>query len=193
MQFFWAFYVCLAFLMLVNWRTWFTCGCFLLIRIPLWLLPVNPYTPVATSCESVYPCGCFLLIMKTITDNGTQFIRPQMKKMEHKVMLVLVVICLAFLAKPIDVESVEISSTIPDEKWGYVTVRKSAHMFWWMYGAQSKSARDGLPLVIWLQGGPGASSTGFGNFMEIGPLDSNLKSRGTEACIIGCFPEFCIM
>jgi len=30
-----------------------------------------------------------------------------------------------------------------------------------------------------VQGGPGASGTGFGNFMEIGPLDVNLKPRNT--------------
>eukprot|EP00794_Sanderia_malayensis_P005523 gene5523-6208_t len=73
----------------------------------------------------------------------------------------------------------ESSSIIPDEKWGYVTVREDAHMFWWLYGAQNKSLRASLPLVIWLQGGPGASSTGFGNFVEIGPLDIELKPRST--------------
>ena len=31
-----------------------------------------------------------------------------------------------------------------------------------------------------LQGGPGGSSTGFGNFMEIGPLDVDLKPRDTN-------------
>ena len=68
---------------------------------------------------------------------------------------------------------------IPDEKWGYVTVRENAHMFWWLYGAQSKE-RNQLPLVLWLQGGPGGSGTGFGNFEEIGPLDRNLKPRNTS-------------
>ena len=68
---------------------------------------------------------------------------------------------------------------ISDEKWGYVTVRENAHMFWWLYGAQSKE-RNQLPLVLWLQGGPGGSGTGFGNFEEIGPLDRNLKPRNTS-------------
>ena len=35
------------------------------------------------------------------------------------------------------------------------------------------------PLVMWLQGGPGGSSTGFGNFEEIGPLTVDLKPRET--------------
>lgn len=76
--------------------------------------------------------------------------------------------------------SESVSATIPDEKWGYVTVRKSAHMFWWLYGAQSNlKPRTEMPLVIWLQGGPGGSGTGFGNFKEIGPIDDNMQKRNT--------------
>ncbi|RDD47920.1 Retinoid-inducible serine carboxypeptidase [Trichoplax sp. H2] len=70
------------------------------------------------------------------------------------------------------------SSKIPKQKWGYVDVRKNAHMFWWFYGA-SQQRRDQAPLVMWLQGGPGGSSTGFGNFLEIGPLTVQLKPRNT--------------
>ncbi|KAI5128659.1 retinoid-inducible serine carboxypeptidase [Manis pentadactyla] len=66
------------------------------------------------------------------------------------------------------------------EVWDYVTVRKDAHMFWWLYYATSPCKNySELPLVMWLQGGPGGSSTGFGNFEEIGPLDSALKPRRT--------------
>ena len=32
---------------------------------------------------------------------------------------------------------------------------------------------------VLIQGGPGGSSTGFGNFMEIGPQDVDLKPRNT--------------
>ena len=71
-------------------------------------------------------------------------------------------------------------ASIPDEKWGYVTVRKGAHMFWWLYGAQTNiKPRSELPLIIWLQGGPGGSGTGFGNFKEIGPVDDNMVKRNT--------------
>ncbi|EDO31722.1 predicted protein, partial [Nematostella vectensis] len=67
------------------------------------------------------------------------------------------------------------------EKWDYVTVRPSAHMFWWLYGARGEpSERENKPLILWLQGGPGGSSTGYGNFMELGPLDVNLKLRNTS-------------
>lgn len=66
------------------------------------------------------------------------------------------------------------------EVWDYVTVRKDAHMFWWLYYATNPCKNfSELPLVMWLQGGPGGSSTGFGNFEEIGPLDSTLKPRKT--------------
>ncbi|XP_002737769.1 retinoid-inducible serine carboxypeptidase-like [Saccoglossus kowalevskii] len=65
-----------------------------------------------------------------------------------------------------------------EQDWGYVDVRPQAHMFWWLYKS-SKQPSLSQPLVIWLQGGPGGSSCGFGNFMEIGPLDVNLNPRNT--------------
>ncbi|KAM6957281.1 retinoid-inducible serine carboxypeptidase [Aplochiton taeniatus] len=51
-------------------------------------------------------------------------------------------------------------------------------MFWWLYYSDTPSANHKeLPLVMWLQGGPGGSSSGFGNFEEIGPVDRDLKPR----------------
>lgn len=71
------------------------------------------------------------------------------------------------------------NQSIPDEKWSYVNVRKNAYMFWWFYGAQTVSpdARLSKPLIMWIQGGPGSSGTGFGNFEEIGPLDIHGNTR----------------
>lgn len=63
------------------------------------------------------------------------------------------------------------------EAWGYVPVRPNAFMFWWLYYTDISVDYASHPLVIWLQGGPGASSVGYGNFMEIGPLDVNLRPR----------------
>lgn len=77
------------------------------------------------------------------------------------------------------VQNIGLSSTQPkDSAWGYVDVRPGAHMFYWLYytKAQVKRYVD-RPLAIWLQGGPGASSCGHGNFEEIGPLDVNLNER----------------
>lgn len=70
---------------------------------------------------------------------------------------------------------------IPSEDWNYVKVRENAFMFWWLYGAKTSdpSERVNKPLVMWLQGGPGGSSTGFGNFEELGPLTVELKPRNT--------------
>ncbi|XP_020847584.1 retinoid-inducible serine carboxypeptidase isoform X2 [Phascolarctos cinereus] len=66
------------------------------------------------------------------------------------------------------------------EAWDYVTVRSNASMFWWLYYANNPCKNfTELPLIMWLQGGPGGSSTGFGNFQEIGPLDEELKPRKT--------------
>ncbi|GMT22364.1 hypothetical protein PFISCL1PPCAC_13661, partial [Pristionchus fissidentatus] len=54
-----------------------------------------------------------------------------------------------------------------NEDWGYTTVRSGAHSFWWLYAADKTD--NNRPLFLWLQGGPGSSSTGYGNFQELGP------------------------
>ncbi|XP_074290019.1 serine carboxypeptidase-like 51 [Silene latifolia] len=67
------------------------------------------------------------------------------------------------------------------EEWGYVQVRPKAHMFWWLYKSpyRVEDPTKPWPTILWLQGGPGASGTGIGNFQEVGPLDTNLKPRNT--------------
>uniref|UniRef100_A0A673VGI7 Serine carboxypeptidase 1 n=1 Tax=Suricata suricatta TaxID=37032 RepID=A0A673VGI7_SURSU len=70
------------------------------------------------------------------------------------------------------------------EVWDYVTVRKDAHMFWWLYYATNPCKNfSELPLVMWLQGGPGGSSTGFGNFEEIGPSRKGPSSATSVALL----------
>lgn len=64
-----------------------------------------------------------------------------------------------------------------EQDWGYITVRPEAHMFYWLYYNERTTEQ---PLVIWLQGGPGASSTGYGNFEEIGIVDTNLNIRNSS-------------
>uniref|UniRef100_A0A8C4SVM5 Carboxypeptidase n=1 Tax=Erpetoichthys calabaricus TaxID=27687 RepID=A0A8C4SVM5_ERPCA len=76
-------------------------------------------------------------------------------------------------------ESVPFSNS--KEEWDYVEVRDGAHMFWWLYYADNPTKNfSELPLVMWLQGGPGASGCGFGNFLEIGPLNIKLQPRNTS-------------
>lgn len=67
------------------------------------------------------------------------------------------------------------------EDWDYVLVRKDAYMFWWLYYTSHPTKNyTEVPLVMWLQGGPGASSCGFGNFEEIGPRDTDLIPRNSS-------------
>lgn len=58
-----------------------------------------------------------------------------------------------------------------NQKWGHIKVREHANLFYWLYYTTAEVNRvSEKPLIIWLQGGPGASSTGFGNFAEIGTI-----------------------
>lgn len=69
-------------------------------------------------------------------------------------------------------------SSLPDEKWDYVEVRPGAHMFWWFHGYTGKNkSRQQIPLVLWMNGGPGDSSVGRGSFYQIGPVQMNLQPR----------------
>jgi serine carboxypeptidase 1 len=65
------------------------------------------------------------------------------------------------------------------EKWGYVDVRTNVHMFYWLYYTYHADGFANRPWILWLQGGPGASSCGYGNFEIIGPLDLDLNPRNT--------------
>ncbi|XP_061353464.1 serine carboxypeptidase-like 51 [Gastrolobium bilobum] len=67
------------------------------------------------------------------------------------------------------------------EEWGYVEVRPKAHMFWWLYRSpyRVEDPSKPWPIILWLQGGPGASGVGIGNFEEVGPLDTSLKPRNS--------------
>ncbi|KAJ0547854.1 putative carboxypeptidase C [Helianthus annuus] len=52
-------------------------------------------------------------------------------------------------------------------------------MFWWCYKTpyRTQDPNNPWPVILWLQGKPGASGVGTGNFEEVGPLDSFLKPR----------------
>ncbi|KAL3622904.1 Serine carboxypeptidase-like 51 [Castilleja foliolosa] len=67
------------------------------------------------------------------------------------------------------------------EDWGYVEVRPKAHMFWWYYKSpyRTQDSTNPWPIILWLQGGPGASGVGIGNFEEVGPLNTYLKPRNS--------------
>ncbi|XP_031274179.1 serine carboxypeptidase-like 51 [Pistacia vera] len=54
-------------------------------------------------------------------------------------------------------------------------------MFWWLCRSPYRVENPSKPwlIILWLQGGPGASGVGIGNFEEVGPLDNYLKSRNS--------------
>ncbi|PWA47805.1 serine carboxypeptidase-like 32 [Artemisia annua] len=63
---------------------------------------------------------------------------------------------------------------------GYVTVNKNSGraLFYWFYEAQSLP--DEKPLVLWLNGGPGCSSVGYGASQEIGPFIVSTDGKGLQ-------------
>lgn len=76
---------------------------------------------------------------------------------------------------------------------GYVTVneQKGRALFYWFY--EASALPDEKPLVLWLNGGPGCSSVGYGATQEIGPflvdadghaLKFNPYSWNTEANLL---------
>ncbi|KAM1429731.1 hypothetical protein ACFX2I_045894 [Malus domestica] len=67
------------------------------------------------------------------------------------------------------------------EEWGYVEARPKGHMFWWLYRSPNRVEDPSEPwlTILWLQGGPGDSGVGIGNFEEVGPLDTNLNPRNS--------------
>ena len=66
------------------------------------------------------------------------------------------------------------------EEWGYIPVRPGASMFYWFYRTTHPDGYRNRPIILWLQGGPGVSGTGVGNFLELGPLDEKLKPRNAS-------------
>ncbi|KAL9998348.1 putative carboxypeptidase C [Helianthus debilis subsp. tardiflorus] len=68
-------------------------------------------------------------------------------------------------------------------------------MFWRYYKTpyRTQDPNNPWPVILWLQGKPGASGVGAGNFEEVGPLDSFLKPRNctwlTKEDLLLCFVE----
>ncbi|XP_010931783.1 serine carboxypeptidase-like 26 isoform X2 [Elaeis guineensis] len=61
---------------------------------------------------------------------------------------------------------------------GYITVNREngRALFYWFFEAQTEPFKR--PLLLWLNGGPGCSSIGYGAAVELGPL--RVKRYGTE-------------
>lgn len=64
-------------------------------------------------------------------------------------------------------------------------------MFWWLFHTTANVSDSSVrPLVMWLQGGPGGSSCGYGNFVMLGPLNINLEPRNTTWVILNFIKSF---
>jgi len=59
---------------------------------------------------------------------------------------------------------------------GYVDIQGDKHIHYWFVESQNKPSSD--PVVLWLNGGPGASSTGYGFFNEMGTFHCDDDSLG---------------
>ncbi|KAL5543625.1 hypothetical protein UlMin_007409 [Ulmus minor] len=53
---------------------------------------------------------------------------------------------------------------------GYVTVDKTAGRSMYYYFVEAQHSKDSLPLLLWLNGGPGCSSLAYGAMQELGPF-----------------------
>ncbi|KAJ7134876.1 peptidase S10 serine carboxypeptidase [Mycena epipterygia] len=59
---------------------------------------------------------------------------------------------------------------------GYLDIAKDKHLFFWFFESRSSPSSD--PLVMWLNGGPGCSST-TGLLFELGPCSIKKTENGT--------------
>jgi len=69
------------------------------------------------------------------------------------------------------VQDIELAGVLPIER---IATASSSKLFYWFVESRSHGAND--PIVLWLNGGPGAAST-YGFFMENGPY--SVTSKGT--------------
>jgi len=51
---------------------------------------------------------------------------------------------------------------------GHVTINEKKKLFYWLVEASSDA--ESKPLLLWLNGGPSATTIGYGAFQEIGPF-----------------------
>ncbi|KAK2968265.1 hypothetical protein RJ640_027654, partial [Escallonia rubra] len=60
---------------------------------------------------------------------------------------------------------------------GYVTVNESAGRAFYYYFAEAQHSKQSLPLLLWLNGGPGCSSLAYGAMQELGPFRVNSDGK----------------
>eukprot|EP01022_Parablepharisma_sp_SALTPOND_P008384 TRINITY_DN135828_c0_g1_i1.p2 TRINITY_DN135828_c0_g1~~TRINITY_DN135828_c0_g1_i1.p2 ORF type:complete len:422 (-),score=43.87 TRINITY_DN135828_c0_g1_i1:705-1970(-) len=86
-------------------------------------------------------------------------------------------LCLIFVLCPFSIFAL---NPFPGENWntGYIDVGEGSYLFYYLFRSRNHS-NPKPPLVIWLEGGPGFS-TSFGVFTEGGPYVVNNKTKEIE-------------
>ncbi|KAI3739150.1 hypothetical protein L2E82_29547 [Cichorium intybus] len=64
-----------------------------------------------------------------------------------------------------------------DQYGGYVTVNESAGRAFYYYFVEAEKSKESLPLLLWLNGGPGCSSLAYGAMQELGPFRVNSDGK----------------
>ncbi|CAJ2655144.1 unnamed protein product [Trifolium pratense] len=60
---------------------------------------------------------------------------------------------------------------------GYITLDKSAGSAFYYYFVEAQQSKETLPLLLWLNGGPGCSSLAYGAMQELGPFRVNSDGK----------------
>ncbi|XP_071690091.1 serine carboxypeptidase-like 40 [Rutidosis leptorrhynchoides] len=64
-----------------------------------------------------------------------------------------------------------------DQYGGYVTINETVGRAFYYYFVEAEKSKESLPLLLWLNGGPGCSSLAYGAMQELGPFRVNSDGK----------------
>ncbi|KLP05571.1 PRC1-Carboxypeptidase y, serine-type protease [Fusarium fujikuroi] len=82
----------------------------------------------------------------------------------------------SFSVRANNVTAAVCNSSTPGVSGFIDTPEDDSHVFFWLFESKNDFSKD--PIIFFMSGGPGASSTGFGNLMELGPC--RVTTDGSE-------------